>query len=763
MRRVVWIAGAIVIALVGVMLASRSSYQPGPLMIQHAKLTGQCASCHRPWRGVAVDRCVACHGDITDTNPHGGYDVTSADSGLVAGKTLLVDADNDLICLSCHSEHAGRRVDLNATATFACTWCHKHVANDQVPEHTTAVMSRRAAAINTFVQPFNHHQHQLLIESHYPPIAAGFACASCHSVTPTAPPHADRMSFRWSSCSGNGCHMAPQDSFLQLPAALGTAPLELPYSARVLHMNAVFTHSRGHLVTPCVQCHTEMAASVAPGDDHALVVEQCFKCHAHQPGRAAIAVHSADAGIGLPGVSVAFAAADAGEASDAAPRVTACGDCHLFHTHGPVPSHDFSRTAPLALPGAPAHLAWTLYLPGVSRVKGVPAVRMHAIRFAPWLFGFFGLIVAALCAIGFVRVLPAPPVEAEVVTAVAPQRLGQVPLIDDTYQTNVRHLYIVGEASGTASINLAMRSGRQVIEAIAAELKAHPERQAAPEYEVVIVGCGPAGLGATATAKTMGLKYVTLERMTPASTLRAYPRAKFVQATPIDIAEYGSFFLEGDNSREELILEWERIIATLDLQINDREEVVDVTSDADLLTVRTARGNLYHGRTVVLAVGVRGNPRHLGLPGEEAARVHYTLIEPGEFRDRKILVVGGGNAGAEVAQALARADLGNQVAYSFHASVLGNVTRENAERLSALQQTGGLTVYPATALKEIRPHTVVLEPIADRDSPAAGVGGAAPIEIDNEIIFAMIGAELPNNFFRKLGIRMVRKGRFGSG
>ena len=62
----------------------------------------------------------------------------------------------------------------------------------------------------------------------------------------------------------------------------------------------------------------------------------------------------------------------------------------------------------------------------------------------------------------------------------------------------------------------------------------------------MIVGCGPAGLGATATAKARGLSYVTLERMTPASTLRTYPRAKFVQATPIDILEYGSFFLEGD-------------------------------------------------------------------------------------------------------------------------------------------------------------------------------------------------------------------------
>jgi thioredoxin reductase (NADPH) len=231
-----------------------------------------------------------------------------------------------------------------------------------------------------------------------------------------------------------------------------------------------------------------------------------------------------------------------------------------------------------------------------------------------------------------------------------------------------------------------MRSGRQVIEAIAAALKRAPLPVDPGVCDVVIVGCGPAGLGATATARAAGLNYVTLEKMTPASTLRAYPRAKFVQATPIDIDEYGSFFLEGDNAREQLIEEWDRIIATLGLKINDREEVIEVAREGERLTVKTARGNVYRARAVVLAIGVRGNARHLNLPGEEPGRVIYMLIEPGEFQNRKIMVLGGGNAGAEVAQALAAPALGNQVGYSFHAHVLSNVTQENAEKISALQQ-----------------------------------------------------------------------------
>jgi hypothetical protein len=188
--------------------------------------------------------------------------------------------------------------------------------------------------------------------------------------------------------------------------------------------------------------------------------------------------------------------------------------------------------------------------------------------------------------------------------------------------------------------------------------------------------------------------------------------------------------------------------------------VADVARDGDLLAVTTARGNLYRARTVVLAIGVRGNPRHLNLPGEEPGRVVYSLIEPGEFRDRRILVVGGGNAGAEVAQALAAPELGNQVGYSFRSAVLNNVTRENAEKISALVQGKSLTVFPSTILTAIKPGKVVLETVKNATGEGAvAPTAAAPLEIDNDIIFAMIGAELPTAFLKKIGIKLVSKGR----
>ncbi len=167
-----------------------------------------------------------------------------------------------------------------------------------------------------------------------------------------------------------------------------------------------------------------------------------------------------------------------------------------------------------------------------------------------------------------------------------------------------------------------------------------------------------------------------------------------------------------------------------------------------------------------MAIGVRGSPRRLNIAGETAERVFYNLVEPDEYKDKHILVVGGGNAGAEVAQALSNPELRNTVGYSFRDVALGPpVTPENAEKVSALQQKGYLTVYPSSEIKEIKPGKLVLAPRAVRAGApklTAAAGAALltePIEIDNDFIFAMLGAELPTKFLKSIGIRMTRKGR----
>jgi thioredoxin reductase len=758
--RVAWIAaGAVVFVLAALLLAPRTSYQPEVLLEAHAQLSGQCTACHQPWRGPTSEGCISCHGGI-DNNPHGAADVTDVDNGLIAGKTLVSSKDF-MTCLSCHSEHQGRKVDFNVTATFACTFCHRHPAVDKVREHMTPVMKRKFFVNHLYKQPFNHDEHRRLMTSAAPPRTHGFACVSCHTVNAVAPGSPDRMSFKWSGCAGAGCHLVPQDKYMQMPASLGTSPQTIAYLTvlTVRHIEGVFTHSTGHLRSACEECHSGIASSKNPNDIDSLTIKRCFDCHTHQTSapvheaRTILEAREALADV-MPG-------AGTGEK-----RLVACADCHAFHWYGPLRATDFSGPAPKFPPNSRPRLALTLYVPtfASAHANAIAGLSLRQIRLTPWWLGSVALILLVIAAVGYVRIIPGAAATREAVAGVAPQRTPEVPIIDDTYQSSVRHLYIVGEAAGTASINLAMRSGRQVIEAVANELKRLRFPAEAGVYEVAIIGCGPAGLGATATAKTMGLKYVTLEKMTPASTLRSYPRAKFVQATPIDIAEYGSFFLEGDNSRENLIKEWEKIIAALGLTVNEREEVIAIEREDGRFIVQTSRGHTFRTRCVVLAIGVRGNPRRLGIPGEQADRVFYNLIEPGEFQNKKILVVGGGNAGTEIVQALSAPGLRNTVSYSFRSHVLTNVTPENAEKVAALAKVGTITIYPSSTLKQIKPGAVVLEPVMRKaGAPKDDIAMLSePIEIENDVIFAMIGAELPTGFLKSIGVRMGAKGRYSA-
>lgn len=752
------LAGYALAALVAFLILPRGSYQPGKLLAAHAGFDSQCAACHRPWHSTDNSGCIACHGDFSSNNPHGGYDVTDTSEGLITGRHLVVFKDNNLGCLSCHSEHHGRDVDVRVEAAFSCTWCHKHPTIRSVDKHAGTTLSRHESGNQMFQQPFNHYQHRLLMGLQAANFPKGFDCATCHLMTPVAPGAADKMTIAWKACAP--CHATPQVPDLALPASVGNSPMTLPYSGvvRTLHINAVFNHSKGHLQTPCAQCHLKVSDSAKPDDENSLLISQCFTCHAHQEETTETGQRSASSrGPESSGGAVFEGLAMAQEKS---PRVVACGQCHWFHSHGPVPTLDFPKPALKQPPHGHARLVLTAYVPQLRYPAGstIPRVGLERTELSPWGIGVIGFAIVGLCAIAYTMFLPAAEEHRAAVMESAPQRIIKNPVLDDTYQTSIKGLYIIGEMGGTASINLAMRSGRQVIESIAEVLKHSPRPAQADVYDVVIVGCGPAGLGATATAKGKGLNYVTLERMTPASTLRTYPRAKFVQATPIDIMEYGSFFLEGDTTREDLIAEWEKIISQAGLVIQDREEVVAIEPGPDDFTVRTAQKHEFKSRCVVLAIGLRGHPRRLNVPGETAGRVHYQLIEPDDFRNQRILVIGGGNAGAEVTQALAAPHLGNQVSYSYRDPVLTKVTHENGEKIIALQRSGAITVHPATEIKEIKDGAVVLEMVKGHVQNPEGEG-AVPIELENDLVFAMLGAELPTRFLESLGIRMEVKHR----
>ncbi|MBZ5496743.1 MAG: NAD(P)-binding domain-containing protein [Acidobacteriia bacterium] len=326
----------------------------------------------------------------------------------------------------------------------------------------------------------------------------------------------------------------------------------------------------------------------------------------------------------------------------------------------------------------------------------------------------------------------------------------KVPLVNENFETNVSGVYIVGELGGMGMIKTAINEGKLVIDHVRQRLA--EEKQAAPAppaasdgnavYDVLIVGSGPAGLSASLTAHQHGLQYLTLEQGEIASTIRQYPRHKFLMAEPIQMPLYGTLYI-ADGAKESLLTVWETIITNTGVHIQTNERVTRVKMNGGNFEVETNKSR-YHARRVVLAMGKRGTPRRLGVPGEELGKVAYRLIEAASYQDRNILVVGGGDSALEAAMALAAQDR-NRVTLSYRGDNFPRTRERNRTRLEAEEKEGKLRVLRSSQVCKITEDSVVLSVQGEQ------------IEIPNDFVFILIGGDSPEEFLEKTGIRIVEK------
>jgi len=590
-----------------------------------------------------------------------------------------------------------------------------------VERHSARILERPLEAKRHVVR-FSHQFHfEQLADG--PPDGDPLDCQRCHAVGEKVDGVATEHALRWSGC--NPCHYDWDD------AGFGRAP-DVPPGAMLLPFDKFidaarfrrlrFRHSAGHLRTPCLDCHVRIEqAEESPRPDPAkpltgIAAKQtrgCFTCHAHGT-------------LEAPDVKQASIPAAARAAET--PEVHGCAQCHLFHGDGP--EADFLEAAASQLV-APSADVWA---------------RLGALTITPWLLGFLG--GGGLGLVAFARNLPVGGREEELVDPdVAPQRVSEVPVLSPSSESSIPGLFIIGELAGVPLINRSMKSGFDAIDFIHNRIEVDG-RQGEPDVlDVLIAGAGPAGLGAATRAKSLGLTYALCEKETAAATIKNYPRAKIVQAAPIDVPAYGTFFQSDDESKDGLMRRWQDIIARTGIVVSERQQIVELKrTEAGFFLTRTQSKDEYASRFVVLAIGVRGTPRRLGVPGETPDRVLYSLIDAGEYRGKTILVVGGGNAACEAALALADPELLNQVTLAHRGPVLKDVTTQNSQDVDDAAREGRLDVVANATIGEIGPDEVVLRcPDGDR-------------EIPNDVIFAMIGAELPTKFLRTIGVRLARKG-----
>jgi putative YpdA family bacillithiol system oxidoreductase len=314
----------------------------------------------------------------------------------------------------------------------------------------------------------------------------------------------------------------------------------------------------------------------------------------------------------------------------------------------------------------------------------------------------------------------------------------EIPRLNEFFETSVPGIYVVGELGGMGLIRNAIWQATQAVEHAAAAERTAREG----EVDLLIVGAGPAGLAAALTAQRSGLRYRVIEQEAIGGSMMHYPRRKLVMTHPAALPGVGEFPFK-EVEKEPLLEFWKKAIADHGIAIQEGARLEKVERADGGFVAHTSAGPIRAAR-VVLALGRRGTPRKLGVPGEDRPNVYNRLLEPGQYQGMHVAVVGGGNAAVEAAMSLSAVP-GTKVTL-LHRDVEFTMARAVlVKEMDARAARGGIEVLRQARLTAVEEGRVRIE-----------VNGA-PEERPNDFVFAMIGGTAPYALLTASGVDLEKK------
>ncbi|MDJ0806425.1 MAG: NAD(P)-binding domain-containing protein [Gammaproteobacteria bacterium] len=349
-----------------------------------------------------------------------------------------------------------------------------------------------------------------------------------------------------------------------------------------------------------------------------------------------------------------------------------------------------------------------------------------------------GQLIAPTNCIGHGACKTACPFDAITLVFGTEKRGVDIPVLDPSYETSMPGIYIAGELGGMGLIRNAIEQGYKAMDSIAATT----DRSHQAPLDVLIVGAGPAGFSASLRAMEKKMRAVTVEQESLGGTVYQFPRGKLVMTSSVLLPMYGDMKFT-EITKEKLLKFWHGVEKKTAVKINYHERVETITASDTGYTVKTNQ-NSYETKTVLLCIGRRGTPRKLGVDGEDQSKVTYRLIDPEQYRNQHVLVVGGGDSALEAATSIAD-EPGTTVTLSYRSGSFGRAKRKNRERIDSAVANGRLNLMLNSNVKAFTKESVSIEQQGER------------IEIPNDAAIICAGGILPTGFLKEVGITVETK------
>jgi len=310
-----------------------------------------------------------------------------------------------------------------------------------------------------------------------------------------------------------------------------------------------------------------------------------------------------------------------------------------------------------------------------------------------------------------------------------------IPTLSEANETNLPGIYIAGELGGLALIKNAISQGNKVVKEMTNSSITKSQEDG---FDLVIIGAGPAGLSAALTAKQQNLKYLLIDQQEAGGTILQYPRKKVVMTRPVEVPLYG-MLKKHEYTKEELLDIWKDIQHRFEINLQTGEKLVNIEKLNGYYRVDTQK-NSYKSSHVILALGRRGTPRKLNIPGEEQPKVMYKLLDAETYQKEDLLIVGGGDSAIEAAMGLARQP-GNRVTISYRKSKFFRIKTRNEQLIDKMIEEDQIQVIFDSEITKIGHTSVTI--LKDQKE----------ISLPNSYVFIFAGGEPPFPLMHKIGIR----------